>query len=347
MPPAGSSRGTAGGRIRLTDVAERAGVTKSIASRVLNDSPGVSVRRETRRRILQAAEDLGYRAHVGARALAAAEARALALTVPDLTNPTYSRISRGAYQRARERGYALLIAEGAEQESGHSRLPDLVSAGRVDGLLVASAGPRDRIVSQLEERGVPHVFVNRAVPGSGRNVTMDVAAASARAVAHLRRLGHRRIGHIAGPTDIVPARARETGFREACREAGLKSAPVARGPFSEEGGCEATLRFFSRHRDVSALYISTLTQAIGALRGLHSLDLRVPDDVSVVAFDDLPLAAYLDPPLTTIAMPLVQLGEAATDALLEQLAGRPSRDVVVPTEPRVVERSSTSPRSDH
>ncbi|WP_084963929.1 LacI family DNA-binding transcriptional regulator [Thermoactinospora rubra] len=340
----GTSAGTASGRrTRLEDVAARAGVTKSIASRVLNDDPTVSVRPETRERIIQAAVELGYRAHAGARALAGAEARALALLIPDLTNLTYSRIVRGAFQRAREHGYVLLIAEDTGDLATDTSFTDLVSAGRVDGLIVASAKPGDPIVGLLAGRRVPHVFVNRAIPGSGRNVTMDVAAASREAVGHLAGLGHRRIGHVAGPAGIVPALDREAAFLQACRDAGVEACPVQRAEISEEGGYRAALRLLRRHRTVSAVYASTFTQAIGVLRALRELGREVPGDVSVVAFDDLPQADYVDPPLTTVAMPLVELGAAAVDALIGQLRGGAPADVVLAAHPALMLRASTAP----
>lgn len=336
-PPRGAGR-----RVRLEDVAARAGVTKSVASRVLNNYPNLTVRPETRERIVQAARDLGYRAHAGARGLAVAEARALALLIPDLTNLTYSRIIRGAFQRASERGYVLLIAEECGDLATDTSFTDLVSAGRVDGLLVASAKPDDPIVGLLGRRRVPHVFVNRAVPGSGRNVTMNVAAASSEVVRHFVELGHRRLGHVAGPEDIVPAHERESSFVRACAAAGVRTCPVARAEFSEDGGYRAANALLDRHADVTALYVSTFTQAVGVLRALRERGRQVPAQVSVVTFDDLPQADYLDPPLTTVAMPLVELGAAAVDTLIAQLHGDAAHDVVVATRPELIRRGSTA-----
>ena len=172
-------------RVRLVDVALACGVTKSVASRALNGDPSLTIRPATRLRILAAARELGYRPHAGARALAGARTRALALLIPDLSNPVYSRIVRGAYRRARERGYVMLLVEDTPTDGADETFADLVEEGRVDGLLIASARPDHRLLASARLDRLPHVFVNREMPGSGRNVGMDLAEASATAVRHL------------------------------------------------------------------------------------------------------------------------------------------------------------------
>lgn len=340
--------GATGGRVdrvRLADVAAVCGVTKSVVSRILNEDPTINVRPETRKRVLDAAAELGYRPHAGARALAGAEARALALLIPDLTNAVYSRIIRGAYTQARRYGYVLLLAEDTTDDQTDESLTELVETGRVDGLLIASARPRHPLIGSPRLARVPHVFVNREVPGSGRNVGMDLAAASTTAVLHLHQLGHRAIGMVSGPLDLEPARARHAGFVDRMHALGLDPSMVEQGSFTEQGGAEATTRLLATAPDVTALYASTLSQAIGAMHAVRSAGLRMPDDLSVIAYDDLPLADYLDPPLTTIGMPLQDLGAAAIDAILDQLAGRPPADRTVTTRPVVIERGSTAPPS--
>ncbi|WP_405725643.1 LacI family transcriptional regulator [Streptomyces sp. NBC_01537] len=332
-------------RARLVDVAREAGVSKATVSKVLNGRTDLSVRPETRQRVHQVAEALGYRPHSGARALAGASTHALALLVPALANPTYVTIARGAYRRARELGYLSLLAEDFDGQEADEAFNDLAREGRVDGLLIASARPGHPLVEGLRRSSVPHVFLNRAVEGSGRNVTMDVARASVTALDHLHGLGHRAVGHIAGPYGIVPSQVREQAFLRHAAELGMSATPVAHGDFTEEGGQAAALELLdpgaSKPR-VTALYASSLAQAIGAMRAVRSLGLRIPEDISLVGNDDLPVAAYLSPPLTTVAMPLYELGTAAVDALVAAINGQPQADVVVPTEPRLVLRDSTA-----
>lgn len=332
-------------RAKLVDVAEAAGVSKATVSKVLNGRD-LSVREETRRRVHEAARTLGYRPHSGARALAGASTHALALLVPALANPTYVTIARGAYQRARELGYLSLLAEDFDGQEADESFSDLVQEGRVDGLLIASARPGHSLVDAVSRSSIPHVFLNRSVEGSGRNVTMDVARSSVTALDHLHSLGHRAIGHIAGPPGITPSDARKEAFLRHAEHLGLHAAPVASGDFTEDGGVSATLQLLGAAGDgppsVTALYTSSLAQAIGAMGAIRSLGLRIPEDVSVVGNDDLPVAGHLWPPLTTVAMPLYDLGTTAVDALVAAIRGTPMGDIVVPTEPRLVSRGSTT-----
>ncbi|WP_217237530.1 LacI family DNA-binding transcriptional regulator [Streptomyces sp. AC555_RSS877] len=333
-------------RARLVDVAREAGVSKATVSKVLNGREDLSVRPETRRRVHEAATALGYRPHSGARALAGASTHAFALLVPALANPTYVTIARGAYQRARELGYLSLLAEDFEGQEADESFNDLVQEGRVDGLLIASARPGHPLLDALSRSPIPHVFLNRSVEGSGRNVTMDVARSSVTALDHLHGLGHRAIGHVAGPSGITPSDARKHAFLRHADALRLSAAPVASGDFTEDGGVSATLELLrpdaGTRPPVTALYTSSLAQAIGAMAAIRGLGLRIPEDISIVGNDDLPVAAHLSPPLTTVAMPLYELGTAAVDALVAAIQGAPVGDVLVPTEPRLVLRGSTA-----
>lgn len=328
-------------RARLADVADAAGVTKGIASRVLNGDPAVAVRPETRERIIRLADELGYRPHAGARALATARTMTIAFLVPALDNPPYVTIARGAHRRAAEHGYLSLLVEDLPGDRAGGPRGDLLRRGRVDGVLVGSATDGDTLGEVLAGAGIPHVFVNRAVTGSRRNVTLDVGLASRLAVDHLAGLGHRRIVHLAGPDDVAPSRERRLAFEAAIVDHGLEPLAAVSSGFSEADGRAAASAVLET--EPTAVVTSSLGQAIGLLRGLHERGVRVPDDVSVVAYDDFPLAAATIPALTTVAMPLEQLGEAAVDALVAQLDGDEPRDVAVPTAPRLVVRESTGP----
>jgi LacI family transcriptional regulator len=331
------------GRARLEDVARAAGVSKSTVSRVLSGDPMLSVRAETRERIQALARDLGYRPHPVARALATPARGALALLVPELSNPAYVEIIRGAYRRAREHGYVLLCAEDFEGQEADEAFTELVDGGRVDGLLVASARPENRLQAALERHWVPHVFVNRSVPGAPANVTLDVAEASRLAVAHLAGLGHERIGHVAGPRGVQSARLREAAFRAEIAMRGLPAPAVANSAFTPGGGAKAGAKLLDGAPDTTAIFTSSLAQAIGLLHEARGRRRAVPATLSVIAYDDVPVAAYLDPPVTTIAMPLAALGAEGVDILVGMLAGRPARSEVLGSVPELVLRASTGP----
>lgn len=329
-------------RHRLQDVARSAGVSKSIASRVLNADPALLVRPETRARVIEAARELNYRPHAAARGLKRAKTGALGLLVPPLTNPVYVRIIRGAFDQALELDFVVLLVEDVEPGLAEQSISRLVQAGRIDGLMIASAQPGHPLLGSPSLQRLPHVFVNRAVPGSSRNVVMDDMSASAAALDHLVALGHQRVGHVAGPSELDTARRRAVGFRKHASELSVQ-AEVAEADFGEGGGAAAARKLLEDHPDLTAIYASTLSQAVGVFHVAWELQREVPSDLSVIAYDDMPLADYLRPPLTTIRMPLAELGAAAVDALVSQLSGDEPRDLTVAQRPQVVVRSSTAP----
>ena len=332
-------------RARLEDVAREAGVAKSTASRILNRTPGMTVRPETRERVLEAARELHYEPHAAARGLRRAETGALGMLIPDLEIPVYSQMVRGAVRRAFERGTAVLVAEDRDSRSREEIYAGLVRTGRIDGLMVASMRARHPFKTLLAERGVPHVFVNRAVPGSGRNVTMDDESLAACAVRYLHELGHTRMGFLGGPRMNDPSTRRVLGFRTASAELGLEKAiAIDKGDFRERNGVLQARALLRDHPDLTAVITGGPPQAIGAYRAAWELGLEIPQQLSIVSCDDPPAADFLQPSLTAIRTPFAAVGAAGVDALLDQLSGEPPHDVVIPTKPRIRARGSTSPR---
>lgn len=328
--------------VRLRDVADRAGVSKSIASRVLNNSPDVSVHPETRRRILEAATFLGYRPNSHAKALASSETKTFACIVPDLPNHVYARLVHGAARRSYELGYSLLVAEDYGTAELESILTDLLGSSRVDGLIVASATPGHPLVEALRDSRVPHVYANRVIAGSNRNVGWDEAAVSGAVVDFFARKGHRCIAHVSGPTWLEANRLRSLGFAERSAELGITSVAIAAEGFAEDSGYEAAGRLIEcAPPELTGVYVSSITRAVGALRLLADRGVRVPADLAVVANDDLPLAGYLSPSLTTVKLPTELLGEVAVDQLMAQIEGREATDRILVPGIAVVEREST------
>ena len=325
--------------IRLSDVADHAGVAKSIASRVLNDAR-VTVRSETRERVLAAARELGYRPNTAARALNRSQTRSLGMLIPSLSNVVYSRVVRGAVEQASEREFSILIAEDTAREEESIRR--LVRSHLIDGVIIASVRPGHPLVPFLQESDIPHVFALRALPGSGRNVILDDAHVSQVAFDHLYELGHRHIGHVAGPRDLDSARRRAAGFRKRSKELDAATPVVSHAEFSERGGAQATRALLSRTPGLTAIFTQSLPQAVGAAFAAPELGYAIPQRLSLVCYDDMPLSDYLHPPLTTIRVPLEALGSAAIDALLAQIDGAPFEDVTVPSNPEVIVRQSTA-----
>ena len=329
------------GRATLADVALRAGVSRSIASRVLNGRSDVVVRPDTLERIIRAKEELDYRPNAIARALSQQQAGVLSLLLPDLTNPAYAYIARGAVEKANERGLIVLVDEDDGRRDPDRLISGLLRSGTVDGIMVGSITPGHRLPAALNREPYPHVFVNRAVRGSNRNVVLDSGLASEAALEHLRSLGHRYLGHVAGPLTLSPARDRRRRFLAAAARSALPEPAVVEGDFSERGGATAAEHLLSNHPEVTAVYASSIRQGIGILNAAWRHGLAIPDHISVIAYDDLPVAEFTVPPLTTVRVDLGSLGAAAVDALLEQIDGNAPADVRVPVSPEIVVRDST------
>lgn len=331
------------GKVTLNDVAMLAGVDRSVVSRVINDDPRLSVRPETRQRVRDIIEKLGYRPNAAARSLRTAQAYMFGLLIPDFANPVYAEIITGAEQAAGRLGRGLMTVSSAGVRVGLDHYLDLLGQGRVDGLLFAGeeSGPE---LAQLRAFRVPWVLVNRTLDGCQRYLVLDDERASRLAVRHLVELGHRRIAHLAGPIGADTARRRRDGFLAAMREAGLAADPlaVAHADYTPAGGAAAMERLLAVPEPPTAVFVANAVAAVGALRALHASGLSVPGALSVVAVHDMPLAGHLVPALTTVRMPLAELGRRALELLAQHGPDDPIAEVV--GEPiELVVRESTAP----
>jgi LacI family transcriptional regulator len=330
----------AGGRrpVRLRDIADLVGVDVSTVSRVLNNSTRASVRPDTRRRILEAASRLGYQPNTAARSLKAARSMTIGLFVPSLFNVAYASIAAGADERASTTGYALTVLSGSVGE----RMAAL--NGRLDGLLLANATAESPLPPGLDPT-LPVLLVNRGEAGRAPSLTVDDEAGSVTATDYLISLGHTRIAHAAGPQNTDTARRRRLGFVAALERAGipLDERVIAEAPYTEAGGYASTLRLLALEPKPTAIVASTLTVAIGAMAAIRRSGLAIPGDVSIVGYDDVSLAAYLDPPLTTVRMPLREMGSHAVDMLIDLIAGRPVDSTRLDIPPELIVRASAAP----
>jgi LacI family transcriptional regulator len=323
-------------RVTLASVAAAAGVDVSLVSRVLRGQ-SAGERSETRERIQFHASRLGYRPNAIARSLRTSTAGAYGLVVPDFTNPVYGSIIAGAERAAAASNSVILVGSGAGWNT--DEWYGALASGRVDGLLVLGG----KAPAELADLGVPYLFVNRAASGVRRSLTLADEEASRIAVHHLVELGHTRIAHIGGPVKADTAERRFAGYRTALRELGIgiDSDLVSRGQYTPGGGARAVERLLRRTSDFTAIVVANVTAAVGVLSVLARHSISVPQAVSVVAIHDAAIAAYAQPALTTVRMPLELLGVRAIDLLRERDPGEPIAEVLAqPIE--LVVRKSTS-----
>jgi LacI family transcriptional regulator, galactose operon repressor len=327
----------------IKDVAAAAGVSAATVSRVLNAHPSVSAAARTR--VLAAVDALGYRPNAVARSLRTDQTRTLGLVISDVLNPYFTMLARSVEEEARALGYSVIIGNADEQpELQDHHIRNLLDR-RIDGLLVSPTDGGSPLMLDAAQSGTPTVFVDRWIAGvdvpvvraDGRSAVRDL-------VAHLHGLGHRRLAIIAGPAATTTGSERVTAFRAALGEYGLELPEeyVGQGDFQAESGRRATEAFLALPEPPEVVFAADNLMALGALDAMRARGLRVPDDIALAAFDDIPWFVHTDPPITAIAQPTGELGRAAVRALAALIEGRRARSVTLPAR-LVVRRSCGAP----
>ncbi|MFS2225233.1 DNA-binding transcriptional regulator CytR [Pantoea sp. B65] len=307
----------------MKDVAERAGVSTATVSRALMNPEKVSA--ATRQKVEQAVIEVGYSPHALARNARRSESRTILVIVPDICDPFFSEIIRGIEVTAAHEGYLVLIGDCAHQNQQETSFLNLMLTRQIDGMvLLGSQVPFDTGVE--EQRNLPPmVMANEFAPELELpTVHIDNLTAAFEAVNHLHQLGHRRIACIAGPEEMPLCQYRLQGYIQALRRNGLAVEPeyIVRGDFTFEAGAAALKQLMALPKPPEALFCHSDIMALGAMSQAKSIGLRVPQDLSLVGFDDIELARYSDPQLTTVAQPRFNIGREAMLLLLEQLQGK-------------------------
>lgn len=329
----------------ITEVARRAGVAPSIVSRLLNQDPTLRIRPQTRARITQAVEELGYTPNHAGRALRLARTHAIGLLIPEVTNPIFTGIVRGAERAASQAGYFVLLGNADDIRQREGSYTQLVAQGRIDGILLQRSNAiDDETLARIAATRVPTITINSRAEGRQGSVVFDDEAGTRLATEHLIALGHRDIGHFSGPAATDTARRRLQGFAAALGAAGLarRAEWLIEARYDEEGGHDAMARLLAQASLPTAVVVANVMAAVGALTAARRAGVAVPEQLSIVAFHDTWFAEHTSPPLTAVAMPVDDLGREAVGLLIECIKGAPPRDVVVREPPPVlVERAST------
>ncbi|EOB9998510.1 DNA-binding transcriptional regulator CytR [Cronobacter sakazakii] len=306
----------------MKDVAVRARVSTATVSRALMNPEKVS--QATRNRVEQAAIDVGYLPGSLNRNLKRNESRTILVIVPDICDPFFSEIIRGIEVTAAEQGYLVLIGDCAHQNQQEKTFINLIITKQIDGmLLLGSRLPFD--ASKEEQRNLPPmVMANEFAPELELpTVHIDNLTAAFNAVNYLHELGHQRIACIAGPEEMPLCHYRLQGYVQALRRSGMTVDPhyIARGDFTYEAGANALEQLLSLPQPPTAIFCHSDVMALGALSMAKRRGFRVPDDLSIIGFDNIALAEFCDPPLTTVAQPRFDIGREAMLLLLSQLNG--------------------------
>lgn len=318
-----------------------AGVSASTVSRVLNDTAPVA--EETRRRVLAAVAELSYSPNAFARSLATNRSGGIGVSVNDLGSPYYGAMLQGIEAEVEGAGMHLLVSSGGANAQKERKSIEFLLGRRSDALIVHLEATPDYELLELMRGDVPVVLVGRHLAdASKRSVYLDNEAGGELAAQYLIERGHRRIAHVSGPLSFPDARARLQGYRRALELAGIRHDEqlLVEADFLEDGGRQAVERLLARETDFSAVFFANDQMAAGGAQALRVAGLRIPDDVSIMGYDDVLIARYLSPGLTTIHQPLMEMGRAAARIALDILEGREREEVRRKFEPQLVERDS-------
>lgn len=327
-------------RPTIRDVAARAGVSYQTVSRVINDSGGV--RPATEARVEAAIAELGFRANAIAQFMATGSTHTLTCLSPNLTDYTFACIIEGAEQEARQQGYFLFSASAPDEATFDLLVDQMIASRRTEGLLVINPYADDRFT--LLPHAVPTVFVGaRPREESVDSVALDDIGAGRLATQHLLARGHRRIGLICGPAMEDCTQDRLAGYQAALADAGIPSddALVMEGDWSATSGYQALTRLLELDTPPTAIFAQNDRMAVGVLRAARDRGLHIPQDLAVIGVDDMPLASYFDPPLTTLRQDLYAIGRRAAQLVIQAVEqpDSPRQHLLLPAE--LVVRQST------
>lgn len=326
--------------VSIKDIARAAGVSHTTVSRALRDSPEISA--EMKARIRQIAEEMGYRPSAVARSLVTRRTRVLGVVVTRLSDPFHTEVVQGIEMVAQEHGYSILFSLSHEDSEKERAIVEMMAQRQVEGIIVAASRVGDRYLDVLEELRIPIVLINSHHTGERvYSIAMDDHHGGLIATRYLTRLGHRRIGYISSVRGGETSRQRMAGYRQALKEVGLSFDHhlTAKGNGRVEGGVSAMQQLLALDPPPTAVFCYNDLTAIGALKAILQAGLRVPEDISLVGFDGLVEATYVNPPLTTVEQPRLQMGRLAAQMSIGLLSdqSQPTRLILQGT---LIERSS-------
>ena len=304
----------------ITDVARRAGVSVTTVSHVINGTRFVSD--ELRLRVTAAMEELRYRPNYMARSLRSGETKIIGLVVPDNSNPFFAEISRVIEDVGFENGYSVILCNSDGDLNKEQAYINLLISKQVDGVIFIASGSKQDLLEELITNKIQVIVADRKIPQSMADVVLvNNEQGGYIASGHLVALGHERIGCISGPSDLTPSADRVKGYERALSEANIpiQDELIVAGDLRYQGGEKAMQRLLELNTPPTAVFASNDMMAIGAMRAIHNAGLRIPEDVSLVGFDDIPLAAALFPALTTVSQPMTELAQLTAKRLIDRI----------------------------
>ena len=328
----------------IKDVALRAGVSVTTVSHVVNGTRFVS--ETARQRVEKAVRELGYVPSAVARSLKHNTTRTFGMVIPNNSNPYFAEIIQGAEERCFAAGYNVILCNSNDDPERQAAYLRVLAEKRIDGLIFVVTGSDAVVRATLGGINTPLVLLDREVTGvSGDLVKVNHVLGSQMATRHLLELGHPRVACISGPPGLSPSSQRRAGWKDALEQAGVerKENDLARGDFTARGGYLAMQTLLRRSPRPTAVFACNDLMAFGALAAAREAGIAVPQQLSIVGFDDIDLAAFSAPPLTTVAQPKQQIGTVAADLLLDRVSNARTDNRQIIFDPELRVRASTAP----
>ncbi|GIP20303.1 MULTISPECIES: LacI family DNA-binding transcriptional regulator [Paenibacillus] len=326
-------------KVSIFDVAKKSGLSVVTVSRVLNNAP--SVREKNRDKVLQAMKELNYQPNAAARSLARGRTGIIGLSLSTLHDSFFDAVVKEISDRLEEQGYFLALSIVTGREESMHRL--MLQEDRVDGVIMLSPIKEDESMFELKKRNIPFVMLDNQQPGtSAPSVIVDNFKGGYEATRHLIELGHKQIAHISGPQFFLSSRERERGFRQAMEEAGLTPFAVEQGMFQIKSGNQIASAWVESGNLPTAIFAADDYIALGVMDAFKNAGIRVPNDVSVVGFDDQIIASEFRPMLTTVRQPAEKIGRLGVELLLGMIRGSSKRNHTVQLDPELIIRESTA-----
>ncbi|CAM4525333.1 LacI family DNA-binding transcriptional regulator [Paenibacillus xylanexedens] len=325
----------------IYDIAREAGVSIATVSQVINGKGKISEKR--RAEIMEIMERLHYQPSAIAAALTGKQTYTLGLLVPDISNPYFAELARAVEDRSRQLGYSVVICSTDNKDERVERYLNLLQQKRVDGMMIGTGIDNAEILSPLLQQSIPIALIARHMPSlSVHTVTIDDILGGALAAEHLLELGHTRLAVLSEPSKVSSSQERVRGFRETLIKAGYTLEPnqIRESAADLSSAKKEALLLLGEKDHPTGLFCCNDIQAIGALQAAKELGLRVPEDVSIIGFDNTILASVTSPPLTTVAQPIEELGHRAVDLLIEELKDEQKEPQKIVLKPELVIRES-------
>ncbi|WP_368658719.1 LacI family DNA-binding transcriptional regulator [Metabacillus halosaccharovorans] len=302
--------------VRIVDVAKKANVSTATVSRVISKPD--TVREETINKVLRAIKELNYHPNVLARQLRTSETKTVIVVIPDISNPFFSKVLRGIENLACNNGYQVLLGDAGNDREQESRYLDILHQKKADGMILLTAKMKPQLIEEISNE-FPIVLACEYIEGSSiPTISIDNVSSARKATEYLIQLGHKRIGTISGPLDSVLGQDRLKGFYQAMARNRLSVDPVLvqEGDFNYESGFNLMKKFLALNRTPTGVFAANDEMALGAIRAIRTMNLRVPEDISVIGFDDIHFSSIFEPALTTISQPAFEIGSKAMELLI-------------------------------